>query len=45
MLLIWGGGGLLDSEIMYVSVFQFSMGCEIAWSVYFVREGVVAHVL
>ncbi len=31
---------MLDLEIMYVSMFQFSLGCEIAWVAYFVRERV-----
>jgi hypothetical protein len=33
--LIWGGGGGIAGFGMYVSVFQFSIGCEIAWAVYF----------
>ncbi len=36
---------MLDLEIMYVSVFQFSMGCEIARAIYFVREREFAHAL
>jgi hypothetical protein len=48
VLLIWGGG-VAGIEYCVWPMFQFSMGCETAWVVYFVHEriclGAVRHVI